>query len=216
MRQRPDLSLVLVTDRTLAAGRSLDDVVRAAVRGGVTAVQLREKDCSTRQFLEIGRSVQEACRSLGVPFIVNDRADLALVLKADGIHIGQDDLPPRDARRLLGPDAVIGLSVETLEQALAAEADDVDYLGISPIFATPTKPDTRGEWDLAGLSKLRRLTRRDLVAIGGINPENAGAVIEAGADGIAVVSAICAAADPERAARDLRKAVDGARTRGSR
>jgi thiamine-phosphate pyrophosphorylase len=216
MRQRPDLSLVLVTDRTLAAGRSLEDVVRAAVRGGVTAVQLREKDCSTRQFLEIGRSVQEACRSLGVPFIVNDRADLALVLKADGIHIGQDDLPPRDARRLLGPDAVIGLSVETLEQALAAEAEDVDYLGISPIFATPTKPDTRGEWDLAGLSKLRRLTRRDLVAIGGINPENAGAVIEAGADGIAVVSAICAAADPERAARDLRKAVDGARTRGSR
>ena len=216
MRQRPDLSLVLVTDRTLAAGRSLEDVVRAAVRGGVTAVQLREKDCSTRQFLEIGRSVQEACRSLGVPFVVNDRADLALVLKADGIHIGQDDLPPRDARRLLGPDAVIGLSVETLEQALAAEAEDVDYLGISPIFATPTKPDTRGEWDLAGLSKLRRLTRRDLVAIGGINPENAGAVIEAGADGIAVVSAICAAADPERAARDLRKAVDGARTRGSR
>ncbi|MCJ7588971.1 MAG: thiamine phosphate synthase [Candidatus Aminicenantes bacterium] len=216
MRRRPDLSLVLVTDRTLAAGRSLEDVVRAAVRGGVTAVQLREKDCSTRQFLEIGRSVQEACRSLGVPFIVNDRADLALVLKADGIHIGQDDLPPRDARRLLGPDAVIGLSVETLEQALAAEAEDVDYLGISPIFATPTKPDTRGEWDLAGLSKLRRLTRRDLVAIGGINPENAGAVIEAGADGIAVVSAICAAADPERAARDLRKAVDGARTRGSR
>ena len=216
MRRRPDLSLVLVTDRTLAAGRSLDDVVRAAVRGGVTAVQLREKDCSTRQFLEIGRSVQEACRSLGVPFIVNDRADLALVLKADGIHIGQDDLPPRDARRLLGPDAVIGLSVETLEQALEAEAEDVDYLGVSPIFATPTKPDTRGEWDLAGLSKLRRLTRRDLVAIGGINPENAGAVIEAGADGIAVVSAICAAADPERAARDLRKAVDGARTKGSR
>lgn len=216
MRRRPDLSLVLVTDRTLAAGRSLDDVVRAAVRGGVTAVQLREKDCSTRQFLEIGRSVQEACRSLGVPFIVNDRADLALVLKTDGIHLGQDDLPPRDARRLLGPDAVIGLSVETLEQALEAEAEDVDYLGVSPIFATPTKPDTRGEWDLAGLSKLRRLTRRDLVAIGGINPENAGAVIEAGADGIAVVSAICAAADPERAARDLRKAVDGARTKGSR
>jgi len=216
MRRRPDLSLVLVTDRTLAAGRSLDDVVRAAVRGGVTAVQLREKDCSTRQFLEIGRSVQEACRSLGVPFIVNDRADLALVLKTDGIHLGQDDLPPRDARRLLGPDAVIGLSVETLEQALEAEDEDVDYLGVSPIFATPTKPDTRGEWDLAGLSKLRRLTRRDLVAIGGINPENAGAVIEAGADGIAVVSAICAAADPERAARDPRKAVDGARTKGSR
>lgn len=216
MRRRHDLSLVLVTDRTLAAGRSLDDVVRAAVRGGVTAVQFREKDCSTRQFLEIGRSVQEACRSLGVPFIVNDRADLALVLKTDGIHLGQDDLPPRDARRLLGPDAVIGLSVETLEQAIEAEAEDVDYLGISPIFATPTKPDTRSEWGLAGLSKLRRLTRRDLVAIGGINPENAGAVIEAGADGIAVVSAICAAADPERAARDLRKAVDGARTKGSR
>jgi thiamine-phosphate pyrophosphorylase len=147
--------------------------------------------------------------------IVNDRADLALLLKADGIHVGQEDLPPRDARRLLGPDAVIGLSVETLEQALEAEAEDIDYLGVSPIFATPTKPDTRGEWGLAGLRRLRRLTRRDLVAIGGINPENAGAVIEAGADGIAVVSAICAAADPERAARDLRKAVDGARTKGS-
>jgi len=216
MRRRLDLSLVLVTDRTLAAGRSLDDLVRAAVRGGVTAVQLREKDCSTRQFLEIGRSVREACRTLGVPFIVNDRADLAFILKADGIHIGQDDLQPRDARRLLGPDAVVGLSVETLEQALEAEVEDVDYLGVSPIFATPTKPETRGEWGLAGLIKLRRLTRRDLVAIGGINADNAGSVIEAGADGIAVVSAVCAAAIPELAARDLRKAVDGARTKGSR
>ncbi len=214
MRRSPDLSLVLVTDRMLAAGRTLEDLVRAAVRGGATAVQLREKDCSTREFLEIGKSVRDACRSLRVLFIVNDRADLALLLDADGIHIGQDDLSPQDARRLLGPDAVIGLSVETLDQALEAEMRDVDYLGISPVFATPTKTDARGEWGLRGLRELRRRTRRALVAIGGIKAENAGAVIEAGADGIAVVSAICAAADPERAARDLREAVDGARAGG--
>jgi thiamine-phosphate pyrophosphorylase len=211
MRARPDLSLVLVTDRGLAAGRPLGDLVRAAVRGGVTAVQLREKDCPAREFLDIGRGLRDICRRLKVPFIVNDRADLALLLDADGIHVGQEDLPPAEARRLLGPDALIGLSVETVDQARAAEDDDVDYLGVSPIFATPTKTDTRGAWGLAGLAELRGRTRRALVAIGGINAGNAAAVVKAGADGIAVVSAVCAASDPERAARELRHAVEAAR-----
>ncbi|HOI45763.1 MAG TPA: thiamine phosphate synthase, partial [Candidatus Aminicenantes bacterium] len=127
---------------------------------------------------------------------------------ADGVHLGQSDMPVREARRLMGPDALIGVSVETLEQAQEAEKEDVDYLGVSAIFATPTKKDTAAEWGLGGLERLRPLSRRTLVAIGGLNDENAAAVIRAGADGIAVVSAVCAAGDPEKAARRLREIID--------
>jgi thiamine-phosphate pyrophosphorylase len=211
MRRPRDWSLYLVTDRGLAGSRPLADVVDAAVRGGVTAVQLREKQCSTREFVELARSLKALLEPLGVPLIVNDRVDVALAAGADGVHVGQSDMDYRDVRRLLGPDAIVGLSVETKEQAEQAAALDVDYLGVSPVFSTPTKTDTAAEWGLSGLAALRRVSEHVLVAIGGIHPSNATQVIEAGADGIAVVSAICAAPDPEAAARALRRAIDQAR-----
>lgn len=203
---RYDWTLYLVTDRRLAGARPLPDLVAAAVRGGVTAVQLREKECATREFVELARALRALLAPLGVPLIVNDRADVALAACADGVHVGQSDMHCSDVRRLLGPSAVIGLSVENLEQALAAPAD-ADYLAVSPLFCTPTKTDTAAEWGLAGLAALRRASDRQLVAIGGIHSGNAARVIGAGADGIAVVSAICAAPDAELAARTLRREI---------
>jgi thiamine-phosphate pyrophosphorylase len=211
---RFDFGLMLVTDRRLAGGRPLEDIVEAAVRGGVTAVQLRDKESPTRESLELARRLLARLDRAGLPLIVNDRADIALAAGAAGVHLGQDDLPVREARRLLGPGAIIGLSIETPEQAAAAEAWDVSYLGVSPVYATPTKTDTKPPWGLDGIRRLRALTRRTLVAIGGIHAGNAADVLAAGADGLAVVSAICAAPDPEAAARRLREIVDAARAAG--
>jgi thiamine-phosphate pyrophosphorylase len=208
---RRDWSLYLVTDRRLASPRSLEDLVRAGLRGGVTAVQLREKECPTREFIDLARALKAILAPAGVPLIVNDRLDVALAACADGVHIGQSDMEYGDARRLLGPQAIIGLSVETPEQAERAASFDVDYLGVGPLFPTPTKTDAAPAWGIEGLGALRRASRHVLVAIGGIHRENAGDVIRAGADGIAVVSAICSAQDPEQAARELRTAISAAR-----
>ena len=210
MRPR-DLSLYLVTDRRLASPLSLEALVRAALRGGVTAVQLREKECSTRDFVGLARALKAILPRAGVPLIINDRVDVALAACADGVHIGQSDMEYRDARRLLGPDAIIGLSVETAGQAERAASLDVDYLGAGPIFPTPTKTDAAPAWGIEGLAALRRASRHVLVAIGGVNRGNAGDVIRAGADGIAVVSAICWAIDPEQSARELSDAISAAR-----
>ena len=208
MKPLRDWGLYLVTDRGLARGRSIAWVVEAAVRGGVTAVQLREKSCSTRDFVRLGRELKSLLAAHQVPLIVNDRVDLALEIGADGVHIGQHDMDPRRARSLLGPDAIIGLSIETIEQARAAASLDVDYLGVGPVFATATKTDAAPPLGLAALAQIRAITRHAIVAIGGIGQENARQTIDSGADGVAVVSAICAADDPERAARELRQAID--------
>ena len=201
------MTLHLVTDRPLAAPRTIEDVVAAAVRGGVTVVQLREKECCTREFVALARKLKEMLTPLAVPLIVNDRADVALAAGADGVHAGQSDMDCRDLRRLLGPGAIIGLSVETPAQAEQAAALPVDYLGVGPIFSTSTKPDAAPAWGIEQLAELRLRTRHVLVAIGGIHAGNARQVIAAGADGLAVVSAICAAADPEAAARELRREI---------
>jgi len=214
-----DWRLYLVTDRSLARGRSIAWVVEAALRGGVTAVQLREKSCPASDFVQLGRELKKllggACFSLPrVPLIVNDRVDLALEIGADGVHIGQHDMDPGRARRLLGPDAIIGLSIETVEQARAAVSLDVDYLGVGPVFATATKMDAAPPLGLAALAQVCAISRHRIVAIGGIGLENARQAIHSGADGVAIVSAICAAGDPEQAARDLRQSIDAAlRTR---
>jgi thiamine-phosphate pyrophosphorylase len=213
-RQSVDWGLYLVTDRRLAGERSLEDVLRAAILGGVTVVQLREKECGTDEFVELARRLKAMLTPADVPLIINDRVEVALAARADGVHLGQSDMDYRQARSLLGPGAIVGLSVETMEQAEAAEALDVDYLGVSPIFPTPTKTDTTASWGIEGLAALRALSRHVLVAIGGINAANAAEVINAGADGIAVVSAICGAADPESAARALRCIVDETRRNG--
>jgi len=213
VKKIPDFRLYLVTDQGLSPGRPLEWVVEAAVRGGVTAVQLREKSCPIPEYVDIARRIQKVLQPSGVPLIINDRADVVLAVGAAGVHLGQGDMPPGEARKLLGPDAIIGLSVETPEQAAAAEHLDVDYLGVSPIFPTPTKTDLMTAWGLQGLRRLRSCSRHRLIAIGGINSSNAVQVMEAGADGIAVVSAICSAPDPEAAARELRMNVDRLRNR---
>jgi thiamine-phosphate pyrophosphorylase len=210
MKPRRDWGLYLVTDRGLARGRSIAFVVEAAVRGGVTAVQLREKSCGARDFVQLGRELKKLLAPLQVPLIVNDRVDIALAIGADGVHLGQQDLDSESARRLLGPDAIIGLSIETIAQARAAAPLDVDYLGVGPVFATATKTDAAPPLGLTGLAQVRAISRHAIVAIGGIGVENVRQVIHSGADGVAVVSAICAADDPERAARDLRQSIDAA------
>ncbi|MFA6617786.1 MAG: thiamine phosphate synthase [Candidatus Neomarinimicrobiota bacterium] len=202
-----DYSLYLVTDRALSKGRSLFEIIKSAVKGGVTVVQLREKDCSTREFLEIAQEVKNFCSPLGVPLIINDRVDIALAVAAEGLHIGQSDMPYEIARKLMGSDAIIGLSVESVEDALEAEKMDVDYLGLSPIYSTATKTDIDHELGLEGIREIRKISRHPLIAIGGINLDNIAKIIAAGADGIAVVSAICSAEDPKAASQELLKQV---------
>ncbi|HEX8538014.1 MAG TPA: thiamine phosphate synthase [Cystobacter sp.] len=206
-RRVPDLSVYLVTDRLLSRGREVVDVVLAAVRGGVTLVQLRDKDVPARETLALGRVLLERLRPLGVPLIVNDRVDLALALGADGVHVGQGDLPPEVARRLLGPDALVGLSITGAEDLHTLDPAVVDYAGVGPIFPTGSKADATPALGLKELARLRRLLPVPVVAIGGICAANAAAVISAGADGVSVVSAICSADDCEVAASTLVQAV---------
>jgi thiamine-phosphate pyrophosphorylase len=193
----------LVTDQDLCLGRTLTSVVADAVRAGIACVQLREKTLPTRFFLDQALALQPILTSAGIPLLINDRVDIALAAGADGVHLGQTDMPYEAARRLLGPSAVIGLSVETWEDVVAAQDLDVDYLGVSPIFATPTKTDTKPPWGLKGLARIKAYSRHPLVAIGGLNAANAVDIIRSGADSIAVVSAICSAKDPFAAARNL-------------
>lgn len=202
------LRLHLVTDRSLSLGRSLVEVVQEAVAGGVTCVQLREKDCSTRQFLQEAELLKKLLQPLGVPLIINDRLDIALAVGADGVHLGQSDLPISHARRLLGSDCLIGISAESLDHALEAEQQGADYIGISPVFSTATKTDTAPALGLDGVRRIREQVRIPLVGIGGINLTNARQVIDAGADGVAVVSAIMAADSPRQAAEAIRRELE--------
>lgn len=202
-----DYSLYLVTDRRLSLGRSTVEVVAAAVSGGVTCVQLREKHCSTREFLEEARRVRELLVGTGVPLIINDRLDVALAVAADGVHLGQNDLPVADARRLVGERLVIGVSAESVADAIRAEAEGADYIGVSPVFTTPTKMDTAPPLGLEGLREIRRAVSLPLVAIGSIRHDNAAEVLRAGADGLAVVSAIVSAPCPRTAAAALRQQI---------
>jgi len=195
--------LYLVTDRDLCGGRPLEEIVLAAVRGGAACVQLREKNLPTRAFVEEARRIKALLAPFQVPLIINDRIDVALAVEAEGVHIGQEDMPYPLARRILGSRVIIGLSVETWDDVELAEQWDVDYLGVSPVFETPTKTDTKGSWGLEGIARIRSYSRHPLIAIGGLNATNAGAAMQAGADGIAVVSAICGAPDPFLAAQDL-------------
>lgn len=200
---RRQLRLYLVTDQALCRGRTLAEVVDAAVQGGVTCVQLREKELDTREFLAQALALKALLAPRGIPLVVNDRVDVALACRADGVHLGQSDMPPDEARRLLPPEVFIGWSVETPEDVKRSALLPVDYLGVSPVFATPTKTDTKAPWGLEGLRQVRAATGLPLVAIGGIQANNAAAVLGAGADGLAVVSALCSADDPAAAARAL-------------
>lgn len=197
------MALYLVTDRDLALGRSLESVVQQAVTGGVTMVQLREKHIGTRDFIAEAAALKQMLSPLGIPLLINDRVDVALAADADGVHIGQSDMPYLMARQLLGPGKIIGLSVENMPQVLEANALDVDYIGVSPVFATATKTDTARPFGLEGLHEAVRLSAHPAVAIGGMNAATAADVMGCGADGIAVVSAIMSAPEPRAAAKKL-------------
>ena len=199
--------LYLVTDRGLCGKKPLEDVVLRAVRGGASYIQLREKDVSTRFFVDEAVRIKKLLNPYRVPLIINDRVDVALACGAEGVHIGQQDMPYAEARKLMGDDAIIGVSVEKWEDVEDAENIDVNYIGVSPVFATPTKTDTKGAWGLEGIARIKDFSRHQLVAIGGINESNAREVVGAGADCVAVVSAICAASNPEEASRRINQII---------
>ncbi|WP_409332962.1 thiamine phosphate synthase [Trujillonella humicola] len=212
MRPALDPTLYLVTDTALSRPRTVADVVRAAVAGGVTSVQVRDKEASRRELYQLTLAVREALADApGVTLWVNDAVDVALLAGADGVHVGQDDLPPAEVRALIGPDRLLGLSAGSPQEmavALALPPGTVDVVGIGPVWSTPTKPDAGTGLGPAGVAELAAQARGAglrAVAIGGLSAANAAAVT--GVDGICVVSAICAAADPAAAARDLRAAL---------
>lgn len=202
-----DLSLYLVTDQSLSLGRSIESVVSEAAKGGVTMVQLREKKCSTLEFYQQAIRLKECLQPYNIPLIINDRLDIALACDAEGLHIGQSDIPYAIARKLLGDDKIIGLSVECLQDAIDANLLDVDYIGISPVFGTPTKIDTASALGLEGIREIVKVSKHPAVGIGGINKTNAADIILAGADGISVVSAIMSATDPKESALELRSII---------
>lgn len=206
-----DLSLYLVTDPRLVAARGLEATVAAAVKGGATLVQLRNPDAHGRVLTEEARALKALLAPLGIPLIVNDRVDVAHAAGADGVHLGQDDLTPAEARAILGPDAIVGLSVGNPGEFAASELSGVDYLGVGPVRGTGTKADAGQAIGLEGVAAVRALTRLPIVAIGGIDLSIAADAIRAGSDGIAVVSAICAAHDPKEAAAALKAAIASAR-----
>ena len=206
--RREDLALYLVTDRGLSLGRDLETVVLQAVEGGVTLVQLREKDIDTRSFIDLGLRLKAALAGSGVPLLINDRVDVALAVDADGVHIGQSDMPYGMARRLLGPGTIIGLSVETMDEVVQANGLDVDYIAVSPVFATSTKTDTLTPFGYEGLERACKLTRHPVCGIGGMNAGTVGRAIACGADGVAVVSAIVSAPDPRIASKNLKSIID--------
>ena len=193
--------LCLVTDREIGHGRPLVEVVMRAVAGGVTMVQLREKTATTRAFLDQARALKAVLAPQGVPLIVNDRADVALAIGADGVHVGQTDLPVEAVRAIVGPDMAIGLSITDAEQIARPDAAAADYLGIGPLHPQKTKPDAAAQLGLGGFAKLRRMTVKPVLAIGGVTAGDVPMLVEEGATGVAVVSAIMAAEDPEAAAR---------------
>lgn len=193
----------LVTDQKACLGNSFEAIVSDAVKAGVCCVQLREKQASTRLFLKKALDLMSILKPANIPLIINDRVDIALAVNAQGVHLGQSDMPYAHARRLMGPSAIIGLSVETWEDVEKAQDLDVDYLGVSPVFSTPTKTDTKTPWGINGLEKISKYSCHPLVAIGGINTSNAQKIIKAGANSIAVVSAICSSKNAFDATRHL-------------
>jgi thiamine-phosphate pyrophosphorylase len=198
-----DLGVYLVTDRACCGARGVEEVVGAAIASGATLVQLRDKNVDARPMLALGRRLLALLRPAGIGLVVNDRIDVAQVLDADGVHIGQQDLSYPEARRLLGPAKIIGVSVGTESEAREAAGWDVDYVGVGPVYATATKPDAGTALGVDQAAHLARLSCHRAVAIGGIDSANAAPLYAAGLEGIAVISAICSAPDPRAATRRL-------------
>lgn len=207
---RGSLRLYLVTDTALCTPLGVVETVRRAVAGGVSMVQLRDKDATTDQRIALAVALKQVLHGTNVPLIVNDDLEAATASQADGVHIGQSDISPQKARALLGPDRILGLSCETPEHVIAANAAPVDYLGLGPVFATGTKSDHAAPIGLQGLAEMIDMTHLPVVAIGGLNSSHVRDVSAAGADGMSVVSAICGQDDPLAAARLFQTRIEGA------
>lgn len=211
-----DWDVYLVTQRSLSNGRDTREIVQSTIDGGVDVVQLREKDRSARKRYELGRDLRGMTREADIPLIVNDRVDIAQAIEADGVHLGDEDLPVAVARELLGEDAIIGRSVSFVEDAREAERAGADYLGVGAIYATGTKDDIDDDEYAIGLDRLESIAEAvdiPVVGIGGVDADNADEVAATGADGVAVITAITGADDPEDATRALREAVRSGRAR---
>jgi thiamine-phosphate pyrophosphorylase len=212
--RKVDWTLYVVTDSRLVDGRSLTGVIEAAIRGGAGVIQYREKSANTLRMVAMARELCQVCRRLGAVFLVNDRLDVALAVDADGVHVGQKDMPVALARSLLGPEKLLGVSVQDARALNEAESQGADYLSLSPVFATPTKPDHEEPLGLETVKALAGSSRLPVVAIGGINRANVAEVMRAGAHGVCVISAVLGAPDPERAARELYELAKAAREEG--
>ena len=202
MKHGIDYSLYLCTDRRLMTSPTIEASAESALRGGTTVIQLREKDCSSREFYELGLRVKKITDAYHAPLIINDRVDIALAVGAAGVHVGQGDLPCKVVREIVGPDMIVGVSAATLDEAVQAEEDGADYLGVGAMYATATKTDTRPV-SMEELLKIRAAVKIPIVVIGGINKQTLGNFKGTGVNGLAVVSAIVAQLDPEAAAREL-------------
>tara|TARA_R110002153_G_scaffold215413_1_gene368021 strand:- start:337 stop:978 length:642 start_codon:yes stop_codon:yes gene_type:complete len=200
-----DYALMYVTDDSIKDDNSFFHILEASLKGGATIIQLREKTSDTLEFYKRAVRCKEICEKFNVPLLINDRLDIALAIDADGVHIGQTDMPYEVARRLLGNSKIIGLSVSNKEQAEQPNAQAADYIGISPIFSTNTKTtDLAKPLGIAGLKEIRQLYAKPIVCIGGINKNNTRDLMDHGADGIAIVSAISKADNPEKTSRELK------------
>ena len=204
-----DYTLYLVTDRSVMSAKSLEQAVEQAIQGGCTVVQLREKYASSREFFETAQRVKQITDSYHIPLIINDRTDICLAVNAAGIHIGQQDLPAKIVRSMVGPDKIIGVSAATLSEAIQAEQDGADYLGVGAMFATSTKTNTRPV-TIERLTQIKQAVQIPEVAIGGIQSSNVTTLTDTGIDGIAVVSAILAQENITHAAEQLKACFTGA------
>lgn len=206
-KRNVDYTLYLVTDRKLMSSKTVEESVERAVEGGASVVQLREKDCTSREFYELALRVKRITAPRNVPLIINDRIDICLASDADGVHLGQKDLPCKEARKILGNDKLIGVSAALPEEAIRAQNDGADYLGVGAVFPTGTKSDTRPVTPEV-IREIRAAVNIPFVVIGGVNAENIGGLYGLGINGAAVVSAIVSQKDVTSAARIMREAAE--------
>ncbi|ALM21774.1 thiamine-phosphate pyrophosphorylase [Nonlabens sp. MIC269] len=203
---KADYSLMYVTDERITEDTLFFDTLQSSLKGGVTIVQLREKLLDTRDFYNRALKTKEICDYYNVPLIINDRIDIALSINAHGVHIGQQDLPPAITRKILGSDKIIGWSVSNEEQALKANSLEIDYIGLSPVFSTATKTENLEKpLGISGLSRIKSISNKPIICIGGIDHSNTEVLIENGAEGIAVVSAISTSEQPQQATEKFKK-----------
>jgi thiamine-phosphate pyrophosphorylase len=202
------LRLYVLTDSRAARGRSMIELIAAALEGGATAIQLRDKSSDARAQVALGRELRRLTREAGALFIVNDRVDVAYAVEADGVHLGQDDLPAATARAILGPSAIVGGSAGNPAELARSLAEGVDYLGVGPMYPTPSKGDAGPAIGPVGLAGIRAATDLPIVGVGGIEGDNLAPVLTAGADGIALISAVLGAPDVRAAARQIRARIE--------